>query len=200
MAKPHFSPTKFEKEVERKQITTIIGFDGCDAHNELDKYAMSAMSTILSGVGGLSGWLPVELRGKRNLVYIVWASNISNLYGGKFTINTQCEPGDLDTVKNVIMSLVDKLKAGDFTEDELNTITKAMAEQFVMSRQDQSGLVSSAGLDELYGFGFDYSDKFPEKIVMVKKDDVVRVANKYLQNPTAVLLKPKQAQQQMPDK
>ncbi|MBN2541849.1 insulinase family protein [bacterium] len=188
--KRHNAPELHEKEVSRAQVTLIIGFDGALSSNEKDKWALRAASGLLSGTGGLSGWLAVELRGKRDLVYISWASSISNLYGGRFAITAQCEPVNADSVKAVMLRVVDQLRTGDFTEEELKGITDAMAEQFVMARQAQSGLVSSAGLDELYGFGYDYTDTYPDRIKAVTKDDVVRVANEYLTNPVMIILKP----------
>ena len=187
----HTASEYYEKEVDRKQITLIIGFDACDAKNENDKWALRAAAGLLNGTGGLSGWLPVELRSKRDLVYVVWAGANSQQYGGHFSITTQCEPDDADTVKAIIIGQIERLRTGDFDEKDLTNITESIAEQFIMARQAQSSLVNAACLDELYGFGFNYSDMFPEKIRAVTKSDVVRVANEYLKNPTTIVLRPK---------
>ena len=48
----------------------------------------------------------------------------------------------------------------------------------------------AAGLNVLYGFGVDYSDRYPEEILGVTKEDVVRVAQKYLQHPVTVRMVP----------
>ncbi len=186
----HESPERYEKEVHRDQVTLIVGFDGCDARNESDKFALRAAAALLSGTGGLSGWLLEELRGKRDLVYVAWASAQSQLFGGHVSVVTQCQPEDVDTVVAVIMSLVDRLRRGDFREKELSRAVNALAEQFLRSRQTQADLVQTAALDQLYGFGYDYSESYPEKIRAVTKDDVVRVAQKYLKNPVVVMLKP----------
>lgn len=188
--KRHDAPGEYKKEVNREQVTLIMGFDGCDSYNEEDKWALRGASALLNGTGGLSGWLSVELRGKRDLVYITWASSSSNLYGGRFTITSQFEPTQLDTVKVIILKQFDRLKSGDFEEAELKRVMEASAEQYVMARQEQGDLVSSAGLDELYGFGFAYSDKYPEKMRSVTKDDVIRVAQKYFNNPVTIIMYP----------
>ncbi len=186
----HNEPEYYSKEVNREQVTLIIGYDACNTNNEEDKWALKTASGLLSGTGGLSGWLPVELRGKRNLVYVVWGTYRGMMFGGNFYVMTQCQPADLDTVKTIILEQIEKLKSGDFTQEDVERITNAAAEQFVFSKQRQANIVTDAGLNELYGFGVDYSDKYPEKIRSVTKDDVVRVANKYLNNPVIVELKP----------
>jgi len=186
----HKKSDEFVKSVDREQVTLVIGFDGCSFYNEDDKWPLSVASALLSGTGGLSGWLSVELRGKRNLVYVVWASLRDMRYGGDFSIMTQCQPEDLDTVKSIILAQIERLKSGDFSQDDVSRITEALAKQFLMSRQSQEDLVSSAALDELHGLGFDYSDKYPQKIRSVSRQDVMRVANKYMKYPIVVMLKP----------
>ena len=192
----HLEPEEYVKKVNREQVTLIIGFDGCDIKNENDKWALKTAASLLNGTGGLSGWLSVELRGKRNLVYIVWASSGERLYGGDFTITTQCEPQDVDTVKSVILGLIDRLKNGDFEEEDVERITNAMANRFLMSQQKQEWLVSSAALDELYDMGWDYSQKYPEKIKAVRKADVIRVANEYFKNPVVIMMEPEENDEQ----
>ena len=186
----HTQPEEFTKDVDRKQYTLIVGYDACDTRNEQDKWALKVASKLLSGTGGLSGWLPIALRGERNLVYVVWASYSGKLFGGNFYVATQCQPHDFDTVKAIIFRQIDRLKKGDFTDEDIERITNAMAEQYIFSKQRQSALVDDVGLNELYGFGIDYSDKYPERIQAVTKDDVVRVVNKYFGNPVIAILKP----------
>ncbi|MCD6532017.1 insulinase family protein, partial [bacterium] len=187
---PHQKDEYYEKEVNRDQVTLIVGYDACGTRNEQDRWALVAAARLLSGTGGLSGWLPVELRGKRDLVYIAWAGYAGRPYGGHFYLAAQCQPENADTVKAIMLRLVEKLKSGDFTDEELKRITDATAEQMMFSKQRQSDIVSEKGLDLLYGFGVDYSDSIPDKIRAVKKDDVVRGANKYFVHPVIVVMKP----------
>jgi zinc protease len=193
IAPPHNAPNTLEKEVARKQLTMMIGFDGPDQKNEADKWALEAAIGLLNGIGGLDGWLNTELRGKRDLVYIAYASATANVYGGNCSVLLQFNPKNFDEAKKIVFDLIDKIKKGDFTEAEMKTITSGYAESYPMSRQTQSNLVSSAALDEFWGLGFDYSDKYPAKMLAITKAEVVRVANKYFVNPQIVITKPKPA-------
>ena len=47
---------------------------------------------------------------------------------------------------------------------------------------------SSAALDELLGLGYDADKRFPDGIRAVTKADLVRMANKYLQDPIVVIM------------
>ena len=53
-----------------------------------------------------------------------------------------------------------------------------------------SGQAQHAALDELYGLGYDYDKTFDARINAVTRDDVVRVARKYLNNHVLVTTSP----------
>ncbi len=187
---PRIKPDLVKLETNRSQITLKIGYDACASNNENDKWTLRAITGLLSGGGGLTGWLNEELRGIRNLVYISWASLNASRFGGDFTITTQFQQENFDSIYVIILRLIEKIKSGDFTEEELNRTTNVIAERSLLGFQRQSDLVSDASLNELYGFGYDYHKTIAEKIRSVNKEDVIRVSNKYLKNPLTVILHP----------
>ncbi len=189
-------PTKdtvYIKEVDRSQYVLIIGYGAADSRNEEDKWALSAAAALLSGTGGLSGWLPVALRGERDLVYIASAGYSGKMYGGDFRVFAQTSPQNVDEVQKIMFAQVEKLRTGAFDEKELTTITNALSEMYIFSKEKQEDLVTDAGLNVLYDYGVDYSDRYPVEIRKVTKADIMRVANKYLTKAVTIKVVPKLA-------
>lgn len=186
----HLSAERHEKTAPREQITVIVGYDA-PPMNHPDQYPMKIADNFLSGIG-LSGWLFEELRGKRDIVYTSWASYSPRIAGGDFTIAAQCDPQNFDTVYSVIFSLVEKLKKGDFSEEELRQAKVASVQGQIESNQYQNNRVSDATLNVLYGLGLDYEEKYIENLKLVRSADVKEAAQKYLKNPVVIIIKPEE--------
>jgi len=174
------------KTTNRGQITLMIGFPAPNIYSE-ERFALPVMQGFLSG---MRGRLHRELRGTRDLVYLVWGSNFLGPEAGTFYVMTQTSPENYDTVKAVILHEIERVKMGDFDEQDLARSRATIREGFYRGRQEQENHVFSAALNELYGLGFDYEYQYLENIDQVTKEDIVDFANKYLNNPVTVLLAP----------
>lgn len=179
-------PEIFVKETGRAQTTIMIGFPAPSMTNP-DKYAMAVFDGILSG---LQGRLHEALRGERDLVYLVWGSSFIGFDEGTYYVMTQTSPENYDTVVAVIMSEIEKMKRGDFNEDDIATAKTIIREEFNRGRQKQENFVVSSALDELYGLGFDYDEKYLAEIDKITKEQVVDFAAKYFNNPVTVVVAP----------
>lgn len=188
LASTHSEPERHEKTAPRKQVTLIVAYDA-PPMNHPDQPSMEVADNILSGVG-LSGWLFEELRSKRDFVYTVWSSYSPRVSGGEFVIATQFEPQNFDTVYSVIISLVEKLKNGKFSEDELKQAKLAATQARIEKNQFQKNRVSDIALDVLYGLGLDYEEKYLENLKSITSADVKEVAQKYFRNPVVVVINP----------
>jgi len=109
---------------------------------------------------------------------------------GYFGIYAATQPDQVDTVVEIILQNMEKAKAGQISDEELDN-TKQMA--FVtarLGRQANEPMASDMALNELYGLGYDFSDHEREHLAKVTKADVQRVAQTYLQHPTIVITTP----------
>ena len=188
--KPKTAPETHVKTSDRNQITLVIGYAAPSIYDD-DRFALAVMKGFLSG---MRGRLHEQLRGVRDLVYVVWGSSFIGPEAGTYYIMTQTSPENLDTVEAVILREIERVKAGDFGETELEQARANIREGFYRGRQEQENHVFSAALNELYGLGFDYEDRYLEKIEEVTLDDISRYANKYLVNPVTALVAPKSFQ------
>ncbi len=180
------APETHIKETTRGQVTLIIGYPAPSIYEE-ERYALAVMQGFLSG---MKGRLHEELRGVRDLVYLVFGSNFLGPEGGTFYVMTQTSPDNYDSVKAVILHEIERVKSGDFDAPELERARAAIREGFYRGRQEQENHVFSAALDELYGLGFEYDYQYLENIDKVTKEEIVAFANKFLNNPVTVLLAP----------
>ena len=189
-AEPASTQTRREVKQTRKQVAAIyLGFPGTTIANMNDRYALHILDAIMSGIGFPGGWLHTDLRG-RQLVYVVHAFNWLGLEPGYFGIMAATQPHQADQVVNLILQHVDKAKAGEFSDAEFTRAKQLAVIAERLEGQTNSDLASTAGLNELYGLGYDFSAGEVERLQQVTKADVQRVAQRYLQHPTIVITTP----------
>jgi len=183
---PNPEPETFIKETERDQITLIVGFNAPKLGAD-ESYPMQVMDGFLSG---MKGRLHNELRGVRDLVYLVWGSSFTGPEAGTYYIMTQTSPENYDSVYAVIMREIDRIGVGDFDQSDLDNAKRLIHEQFYRGRQEQENHVVSAALDELYGLGFDYDYRYLGEIDEVTNEEITAWAKKYFVNPVVVIVGP----------
>lgn len=185
---PNTESATFVKETDRGQITLMIGFPAPKLASE-ETYPMYVMNDFLSGTKG--GRLHNELRGVRDLVYLVWGSSFIGPEAGTYYVMTQTSPDNYDSVYAVIMNELEKVKKGDFDEEDMDRAKRSIRESFHRGRQEQENHVVSAALNELYNLGFDYDNIYLDRIDEVTKEQIVEWAKKYLNNPIVTIIGPR---------
>lgn len=177
---------------ERQVAGVGVSFPSVDFTDVKQRYAMTVMDTITSGYSIPSGWLHEALRGGTNkYVYEVHAINWTGLRGGFFPIYAGCQPEQVSKVIAIIRGLMDKARRGEFTDKELTEAKGVILTSQLLDRQTNSERAAMAALDELYGLGYEFSDKLPEVIESVTMDDVKNVAAKFLAaKPVIVVVTP----------
>jgi zinc protease len=174
---------------DKEQAVICIGYPSMDPGSK-DWYATRVLDAITSGVGYPGGWLHETLRGQR-LVYYVHAWNNALPEVGYFAILAGTAPETADTALAIIREKMEKAKAERVTDDELamgKRICNVMEDvYYAQTTAAQSDLCAQY---EIYGLGYDYRDDLKQKINSVTKDDVQRVAQKYLTKSATLVIKP----------
>ena len=85
-------------------------------------------------------------------------------------------------VTDKLMDLVD--------DEELEKAKQLCVIMRQTSRQTNASQASDAGIAELYGLGYDYTDDYASKIKAVTSEQVREVARKYLKNPVTIVRRP----------
>ncbi len=147
------------------------------------------MNSIMAGQGGR---LFLELRDKQSLAYTVTSFHTPGLETGYFGVYIgtapQKEQEAIEGIKNQLALL---LKDG-VSDDELNRAKSYIVGNFEIGLQKNSSQAAKIGFDELYDIGWDEYKSYPQKILDVTKDDVLKVARKYidLDKYTIAIVKP----------
>jgi zinc protease len=174
---------------DKKQAVLLIGYPGTTLYSA-DRYALELLQEALSDLGSR---LFTRIREKLGLAYYVGAQNFLGLTPGYFAFYTGTEPEKVQLVETEMLKEAAALRTEGLTAEELKRAKAKVVGQKKIARQDLGGYAMTCALDELYGLGFDHSDKDDAKYESVTLDDVKRVAAKVLTEDKFVIsvVKPK---------
>lgn len=168
------------------QANIIIGHRGIKREDP-DYYAVTVMNYILGG-GGFSSRLMQTIRDEMGLAYDIHSFFDSRKEGGLFSINVQTKNETANTVIEEILKELKKIKTESVSDQELDDakayLTGSFTRRFDTNKKISDMLVAV----EYFNLGLDYLEKYPEYIKSVTKDDIIRVAKKYLDTDNYILV------------
>jgi zinc protease len=121
---------------------------------------------------------------------MVHAYNEALLEPGAFITYARSTPENIQQVTDIIFANIEKVKRGDFTDEEIEKAKQVCIIADALSRQTNSEIAMDAALNELYGLGYDFSEKYPDRIKQVTAEEVKRVAGTYLTNYVLSVTRP----------
>ena len=185
MDAPLAEARRFVEKTAKNGATVNIGFPGMKLTNIQDRYPMEVMTEI---VGSNSGWLHELLRGQQ-LVYYAWGYSFPGLLPGYVVATAQCEADKATQVLGLIQEQLAKAARGEFTEEEVAHAKSNQINAEILEKQTNADAAMTAALDELYGFGYNWSEGYADRIMAVTIADVQNVAKKYLTaSPTVTIV------------
>jgi len=167
------------------QANIVLGNLGPPRNNP-DFFPMVVMNYILGG-GGFSSRLFTEIRAKRGFAYSVHSAFDFKKYTGSFSVNLQTKNDSAREAISIVLAEMKKIQTEPVTDMELEGARKYLTGSFPLRLDTQAKLASFLAQVEFYGLGDDHADKYVSHIKAVTKEDVQRVAKKYL-NPGAYTL------------
>jgi zinc protease len=180
---PGIHPTLIDRSVV--QATIILGSGGI-ARSNPDYYRVQVMNYILGG-GGFASRLMKIVRSKNGLAYGISSGFDAGKFPGSFTVDTQTKNKTTNEALQLIIEQLRDMQERPVADAELASAKKYLIGSFPLKLDRQSSIASFVLQVELYGLGLDYADRYPKLIGAVTKDDVQRVAKKYL-HPDAEIL------------
>ncbi|MBD3347697.1 MAG: hypothetical protein GF400_00695 [Candidatus Eisenbacteria bacterium] len=178
---------------DRAQAVVFMGYRGMPYSSE-DRYAMDVLDAVTSGVYYPGGWLHTDLRGN-SLVYVVHAYNFTGFDTGYFGIYAATSDETLEEVLTTIRGYMRQIAEEPLTDEELSHAKQLCTVMDRTSAQTNAAQASDAAIPELYGLGYDFNDRYAERIGAVNREDVQRVARKYLNDAVTVLRRPRPAEE-----
>ena len=168
------------------QANIILGHMGISRDNP-DYYAVSVMNYILGG-GGFESRLMQNIREGKGLAYDIHSFFDANKYGGLFEVGLQTKNESANTAIEEILKEIKKIRSKSISDAELSDAKSFLTGSFPMRLETSQRIANFLVAVEYYGLGMDYIDKYPSYINSVTKEDVLRVAKKYLDSENFTLV------------
>jgi len=175
---------KINREITQANI--ILGNEGINRGNP-DFYAVSVMNYILGG-GGFASRMLEDIRNKRGLAYDVASFFDAAKYPGSFQIVLQTKNASAREAISLALKQMELIRTEPVSDKELDGAKKYLIGSFPMRLDTQDKLANFLSQVQYYGLGLDYAEKYPSLIKSVTKEDVFRVAKKYLHPENYVLV------------
>lgn len=168
---------------EKEQAHFVLGFLGATVISR-DRYALDVLDAALSGMGGR---LFYELRDRQSLAYsLAFISNV-NLDPGYLCVYMGTHPDKVEAAIKSVLRELRKIKDEGLSSDEVERAKRYLVGNFEIGLQTNGAHASQMSFDELVGLGYDHLQRYPEEIQKVTREEVHRVAQKYL-NPDVYAL------------
>jgi zinc protease len=168
------------------QANMILGHAGIARENP-DFYTLTVMNYILGG-GGFASRLVGEIRNKRGLAYSVDSFFDAGKYPGSFQIVLQTKNSSAREAISLALQQMERIRKEPVSEKELEGAKKYLIGSFPMRLDTQSKMANFLTQVEYYGLGLDYPEKYPSLIQSVTKEEVLKVAQKYLHPENYILV------------
>lgn len=189
--------TKQKKKVEYLDTESgymVIGFRGVPI-DEKDSYALDVLATILGD--GRSSVLNQVLKEKKRIVSSVDAGNSTFRDDGIFYVMADFEPAKCQVVQKTIFDEINKIQKSGVTDEQLTLAKNIIERNTYYSRESITNIATEIGYTVALTNDIKFYDNYLCNIKSVTKDDVKRVAEKYLGiNKSAVsIILPKDAKE-----
>jgi zinc protease len=171
--------------VPRAKAHLTIGFRGT-TFSDPDRAPLDVLNRILAGQGGR---LFLQLRDKESLAYTVTSFVRPGLDPGIFGVYLACDAAKVDRAYEGLVKQIELIKKAGVSDGELKKAINDLIGNHVISLQSSWDRAELIGLYTLYGLGYDYDREYIRKIRQVTADDVLSVAQKYLDLERCAIVK-----------
>lgn len=168
------------------QANIILGHLGIKRDNP-DYYAVSVMNYILGG-GGFVSRLMDNIRDNKGLAYDVHSSFSASKYSGSFQAGLQTKNESSNTAIEEVLKEMERIRTEPVSDKELSDAKAYLTGSFPLRIDSNKKMAGFLTAVEFYGLGLDYVNNYKKLIEAVTKDDIQRVAGKYLNTKNYVLV------------
>ena len=160
----------------KEQVHLVIGFQGTTLKDR-DRFALEILDTILSGQ---SGRLFIELRDKQSLAYSLSSFSFFGLDTGSFGIYIGTGPEKKNQAIESVWRELMAMREEEVGEEELERAKNIIISQYELAIQTHSAQALDLGLNETYGLGQNYGNKYIQSITEIDAATVLEAAKKYI--------------------
>lgn len=155
----------------------IIGFRGTPIDDN-DSYALDALATILGD--GRSSILNQEIKEKKRLAFSINAGNTTFKDDGIFYVMAKFEPDNCKQIQDIVFEEIEKIQQNGVSNEQINLAKNIIERTTYYSRESITNIATEIGYTMALTNDIKFYDTYLDKIRCVTKDQVRKVANKYL--------------------
>lgn len=150
-----------------------------------DYFALSVMNAVFGGV--FNSRINLNLRERHGYTYGARSQFAFRRQAGPFVIAAPVRNEVTRESVSEMLAELRRIRTGDIEDRELDDVKSYLMGVFPATVQTASDIASRLVDMELYDLPEDYFDRYRENIAAVSKEEITRVANKYL-DPDRVLI------------
>jgi predicted Zn-dependent peptidase len=177
-----------EKDIPQGRV--VIGHVGKkrDGWKDPDVAPLAVMNDILGG-GGFTSRLVKRIRSDEGLAYSAGSSfGVGLHWPGAFQIGYQSKSPTVALAAQIALEEVNRIREEGVTDEELATAKASFIDVFPRSFESARDIVDIFSTSEYDGRPNEYWETYQDRIRAVTKEDVQRVAKKYLHPDQLVFL------------
>jgi zinc protease len=168
------------------QANVVFGHLGT-TRDDPDWYAIQVMNYILGG-GGFSSRMMNSIRIEAGLVYSVFSYFVPGKLPGSFQVVLQTKSATTAEALRRVREEIERMRSRPVSDEELTSAKKYLTGSFPLRFDSDAEMVGFYSQVEFYGLGLDYPNRYDDLINAITKDDILRVAKKYLHPDEAIVV------------
>jgi predicted Zn-dependent peptidase len=153
-----------------------------------DHAAVKVLATVLGG--GMAGRLFARLRDQEALAYTATAYYDPLKEPGALVLYLGTDPANAERAEAALLREVDRIRTQPIGEDELTRAKGFVLGNYAMDRRTNARLAWYLAFYTIEDVGDDYPERYARAVEAVSVADVQRVARRYLEPLTTVVLRP----------
>ncbi len=169
---------------DKQQEHIVLGFMAPGLASQ-DRFPLEVLNAILSGQGGR---LFTDLRDKKSLAYSVTSFAGFGIDYGSVACYIACAPEKKNEAQKGLWSEIYRAQKELPGPGEVERAKNWLVGRYQISLQTPGAKAMDMAMNELYGLGYDFSTRYPEKIRKVTPEQVQEMARKYFSSQGYVLV------------
>jgi predicted Zn-dependent peptidase len=187
---PHRPAPRLERRVVERpvqQAQVLIASLGPPL-TDADYPAVRLLGTVLGG--GMAGRLFADLRDRRGLAYTVGTLGTFRT-GPSFLVTYMgTAPGNVEAAEAGVLAELERIRDEPVSERELARAKAYLLGNLAMDRRTSARHAWYLAFFEVIGAGWDFPERYARAVETVGVADLRRVAQRYLGQPTVVVVQP----------
>lgn len=174
---------------DKELMSLALGFPTVTLLDESKLIPLHIIESLIAGSGYPAGWLHDRMRNKK-LSYSVWADNMSCLKSGAFALGASFSKKEYPEVQRVVEGVLRDIKKGRYSENVIRNAARRIELGRKLHIQSPLLKAQKYALHELFGYGYDYDEKYFEVLSKIRTKDIDKVVSEYFKAGVRVITSP----------